>query len=521
MKKILISCGLFLATLQVQAQNDTTEVAQEQNTEVAQEQTKSKKQKKSEAKKAQEPQEEEQTGIAFQRYPHNIDVALGGGLHSVYFDPKEGGDHKNRFGGTAQVQYRYAPTDRWSFGIGIGLTSYCGKSVYDSLSYQRQYIEPEKGDTIDYNVRFRNWNEFQHVINFEIPFGVYYRIPLNKVWGLVIGGGVKLDLPIYRKYKTSNSGDDEYMHLTKYNHSTNVEYGIEGEDMDQHGIGKKREFSGKAKMKGLGVSGFVDLGVTRPLKENMSLYIGAYFSHSLMNTMRDHEGELFDSRSMDYSGVVSSDLVKNTHLLATGVKVGLSFGFPKVDSAAIRAERFLKEQARLDSIAAEQARLDSIAAAEQARLDSIAAAEEAARLAAEKAKADSIANVELNKAKEAVAYINKHIRVNFELGKANVKTTPEVEENINFIVNYLNKDSSRKLVIYGHTCNLGKFEKNMELSKKRADAMKEVLVGRGCNANSIETIGKGPTEPLVPNTSEANRKKNRRIDIQIDTHRVE
>lgn len=494
MKKIILTCGAALMALQLQAQ-DTTEITD--TTETSQ---------------VQDTTETKTTKNNYHRYLHNIDVAVGGGLHSVQFDPKQGGDQDPLFGGTVNIHYRIAPFDRVSFATGIDLTTYRAESQYDELNQTQTRIDPENGYNETYNVKFKDWSEVQNSINLEIPIGVYYRIPLKNVWSLVAGGGFKVEVPISKRYKTRNDKTDGYIDRTAYFEETNVDYS----DMPQHALFKTSEYKGSAKMKSAGMAVFVDLGATRPLKENRSLYLGAYFSHSIMNSNKGNN-QLYNANNDNYSGVVSSDLVKKSHLMAAGVKVGLSFGFPKVDSAAIKAAQLAEEEARL---ARERAIADSIAAEEA----------EAARLARERFVADSIANAqklaeekaaEEVKVQEAVAYINKNIRVNFALGKADIQSNPEVEENIAFIVNYLSKNSERVLVIYGHTCDLGKPEKNVALSKRRAEAMKTVLIERGCNPNNIETVGKGPYEPLVPNTSEANRKKNRRIEIQIETHKVE
>lgn len=448
-----------------------------------------------------------QAQTKYERYLHNIDVAAGGGLHSVQFNPKgEGSDQDPLYGGTINLHYRYAPFERVSFATGIDFTSYRALSEYDSIVSPQDRIDPENNYTEKYTVKFKDWSEVQNTINLEIPIGVYYRLPLNDVWGLVAGGGLKLDIPFYKKYKTRNNKSDGYLDRTAYFKQTNEDY----RDMPQHGLYKTKEYEGKAKMKGADVSAYIDLVATRPLKGNKSIYFGAYYIQSLNNARKKTDDRLYDVKDDKYQGVVSSELVSKAHLMAVGLKVGLSFGFPKkieLDSTAI-----------LDSIAAEAARLaeeqrinDSIAAA-QAEMERLAREkEEQERLAREKAEKEA----ELAKAQEVVAWLNKNIRVNFALGKADVVSTPEVEENIDFIVKFLRNNPDRILVVVGHTCDLGKPDKNVDLSKRRAEAMKAVLVGRGCNPGNIETIGKGPYEPLVPNTSEANRKKNRRIEIQI------
>jgi OmpA-OmpF porin, OOP family len=59
--------------------------------------------------------------------------------------------------------------------------------------------------------------------------------------------------------------------------------------------------------------------------------------------------------------------------------------------------------------------------------------------------------------------------------------------------------------------------KNVGLSKKRAEAVKAYLVGKGIAANRIQTKGFGPDNPIAPNTTPEGRLKNRRIEfIRLD-----
>lgn len=69
--------------------------------------------------------------------------------------------------------------------------------------------------------------------------------------------------------------------------------------------------------------------------------------------------------------------------------------------------------------------------------------------------------------------------------------------------------------IVGHTCDLGNREGNQRLSEQRAKALLEFLVEKGIPADRLKSRGTGDSEPLVPNTSEANRQQNRRVDVEI------
>jgi len=78
----------------------------------------------------------------------------------------------------------------------------------------------------------------------------------------------------------------------------------------------------------------------------------------------------------------------------------------------------------------------------------------------------------------------------------------------------LNKEST--IEIFGHTDNIGKPDYNLQLSHKRAYAVKEFLLLNGIT-NSIISMGFGDQKPDLPNTTELNRQKNRRVEVFIKT----
>ncbi len=72
-----------------------------------------------------------------------------------------------------------------------------------------------------------------------------------------------------------------------------------------------------------------------------------------------------------------------------------------------------------------------------------------------------------------------------------------------------------KVRIVGHTDNVGKPEVNLDLSKRRAAAVKKYLTDKGIEADRIETDGKGDTQPVATNETESGQAKNRRIEFEI------
>lgn len=69
--------------------------------------------------------------------------------------------------------------------------------------------------------------------------------------------------------------------------------------------------------------------------------------------------------------------------------------------------------------------------------------------------------------------------------------------------------------VVGHTDNVGTVEYNQELSLRRANAVADILVSAGYPDVYIQRIGRGMSQPVVPNDSEENRAENRRVTLVI------
>lgn len=79
----------------------------------------------------------------------------------------------------------------------------------------------------------------------------------------------------------------------------------------------------------------------------------------------------------------------------------------------------------------------------------------------------------------------------------------------------LKKKSEWGLRISGHTDNVGDDNKNLILSKDRANAVKKYLVGKGVSASRLESLYFGETKPVASNDTEEGRQKNRRVEMKI------
>ena len=73
----------------------------------------------------------------------------------------------------------------------------------------------------------------------------------------------------------------------------------------------------------------------------------------------------------------------------------------------------------------------------------------------------------------------------------------------------------RRVEIQGHTDNRGGREHNMDLSQRRAEAVRDWLIAAGVESSRLEARGYGDTDPVAPNLTAANRARNRRVAFVI------
>lgn len=101
--------------------------------------------------------------------------------------------------------------------------------------------------------------------------------------------------------------------------------------------------------------------------------------------------------------------------------------------------------------------------------------------------------------------------INFDVDKAVLR--PDAAPVIDEIAKLLTGGPALKLSIDGHTDSTGTAERNRELSRQRAESVLAALVGKGIAADRLSAQGFGPDKPLVPETDEASRAKNRRVEL--------
>ncbi len=104
--------------------------------------------------------------------------------------------------------------------------------------------------------------------------------------------------------------------------------------------------------------------------------------------------------------------------------------------------------------------------------------------------------------------------VNFEKSKTVLVKGAELK--LDGVVDYLKQNPKAQIEVAGHTDNQGSDQRlNQRLSEFRAKVVANYLFNKGISPDRITTVGKGSSEPIVPNDTDENKSKNRRIEIMI------
>lgn len=101
----------------------------------------------------------------------------------------------------------------------------------------------------------------------------------------------------------------------------------------------------------------------------------------------------------------------------------------------------------------------------------------------------------------------------FDTGKADLKSA--AQNNLKQMAEIMKKYPENVLTIKGYTDSTGSSSVNTVLSQKRADAVKTALIQAGMPADTISTLGEGSSSPIADNKTEAGRKQNRRVEIEV------
>jgi outer membrane protein OmpA-like peptidoglycan-associated protein len=91
----------------------------------------------------------------------------------------------------------------------------------------------------------------------------------------------------------------------------------------------------------------------------------------------------------------------------------------------------------------------------------------------------------------------------------------QARSNLTSLAQSLQKYPNTNVLIVGHTDSTGTNAENMALSEQRAAAAKNYLASQGVAPARMRAVGRGAAEPVAPNDNDADRQRNRRVEVAI------
>lgn len=103
--------------------------------------------------------------------------------------------------------------------------------------------------------------------------------------------------------------------------------------------------------------------------------------------------------------------------------------------------------------------------------------------------------------------------VHFDTNRATIKKGSY--KSLNDLAEFMLIKKILKIELAGHTDSEGDADKNLDLSQRRAEAVRNYLIQKGVPSNRLTAVGYGETQPVASNSSEEGKSLNRRTEVRI------
>lgn len=121
--------------------------------------------------------------------------------------------------------------------------------------------------------------------------------------------------------------------------------------------------------------------------------------------------------------------------------------------------------------------------------------------------------VDVSRTADNQLMVNIPSDVSFDTGSATIK--PQMRAVLDPFAASLIDDPRAQIRVIGHTDSTGSDAVNGPLSVQRAQNVRDYLSGRGVGFTRVVTEGRGESEPIADNNTDAGRAKNRRVEILL------
>lgn len=453
---------------------------------------------------------------AFAQKGHYFNANLGGGVHDLRYSLGDKGSKSAGLGFSGGLGWQWMFSEHFGVGLGVNFNTLKTTGKLAFLDSTPNLTDKENGLNYTSNVSFNNLKEVDNENVADIPLSLYYQTMLSERMRLLVGVNGFYSVVLSQKYKTKG-GD---IAVGKYFPDYNLDYS--GLDDKEHGVYSVSDFSGDMKLKkslfgtGAQIHLCYALGETR----RVELVFGVYGAYRFADQKDNDAGKVFNFETAEYKGVTQSNLAGKISSSNLGGMVGLRWRIGGKEKEPKQEEEPVKPVEQEERIAQNDPEpQDNQPTEEELPIEQPSAEEpqptiEDNQPPVEIAKNDDPKPVPLrpqfSRLEELLATIPP---IQMALNSAAV--TPAMRPLLDQVAAAWKDDQSQKIHLMGHTCNLGTLDGNKRLGLRRAESVKSELVSRGVKPAQISTETRWDSEPIAPNTSDANRQKNRRVEIKL------
>ena len=491
---------------------------------------------------------------------HEWSFWTSGGFSTFYAKPNFG-EEKYRLGGNLGLGYSFHFSKHWSVMLGAEVAMYNGRMIVDEFKDIIEDVHDPLEHPINYRIDIKHYAEQYRLYALNLPLMVQFKTPLGEnghEFFAALGG--KAGYPLSTKYE-----------IKEAEFQTSGYYHEFGQWLfDQNDLGYNNQ-NGKIKQvplnTGWSYMGTFEAGMKWKLAApRLSLYTGVYFEYGfneirkdeINNRFLEYDYDSYDPGRMNLNSLLTSEyspkkgaelekFVDKFSTVALGLKVRLGITTCHVDKSYKEKNKKSRNDAYDDNANTNasddtdpyrkgyrDAYTDVIEdllrslnnpkknsepveqPVQQAPVQQPVqqAPAPTQRVVETQYQGDPLLDAEMRRATKEYGKLANVFAIyvdGYEVNQSELSPIMEtmIDDKLPFLSDY-NSDKYT-IICEGHTCDLADDNYNQKLGQKRAEVVKDYLVKNGFNANNIITVSKGKSAPVVYNTSEYNRKLNRRV----------
>ena len=435
---------------------------------------------------------------------HYFHANLGAGSHGLGYNIDCNSTKSPAVGFNGELGWQWYFTNHFGVGLGAGFKNIGNRCSLDFTRRNDNLTDRDNGLTYTESVVFNSLKEKQNENVMYIPLTLYFQATVSERWRILTGVSGIYSAVVSQKYK-SNKGD---ISVGKYFPDYDLDYS--GLEDREHGVYSVSDFSGDTKLKksvygaGLQLIACYCIGE----KRRVELTFGIYGSYRFSDQRDCNGGNIFNVENAEYIGITQSNLVDKISSTTIGGTVGVRFRVGGKEKPQPEDEQPTKPNepepliVQNDDIP-QQDTLRDIPPQDTLR-------EEPQQVVVTQTEERNEPSVQPDEKPVEVVLDLPMVPMGFNssaLDEASMRIVANVAE-------ILKTNPSKNILIVGHTCNKGSLDVNKRIGLQRAETVKNELVRRGISAERLATETRWYSEPLLPNTSDANRSKNRRVEFK-------